>query len=338
MTQWTPLHVKLHRTLRQRGLLSPGDRILIAVSGGQDSLCLARLLLDLQPKWNWHLAIAHCDHQWRSDSTPNAQYVETLTNQWQLPFFLQTAGTEVPHTEAGAREWRYHALSAIAQAEGYPTLVTGHTQSDRAETLLFNLMRGTGADGLQALSWTRHLTPTLRLVRPLLEVSRQETGTFCQQREVKIWEDATNFDITYSRNRIRQELLPYLTKQFNPSVEQHLAQTAELLRADVEYLETQARELLEQSLSQGELFVKGELAGITQKINRRILGTAPLALQRRALRQLLQQQLPKAPNYEQVEKMTALIQAPNQTQTDPFPGGAIARVEGDWIILTPERR
>jgi tRNA(Ile)-lysidine synthase len=338
MTQWTALHVKLHRTLRQRGLLLPGDRILIAVSGGQDSLCLARLLLDLQPKWNWHLAIAHCDHQWRSDSTPNAQYVETLTNQWQLPFFLETAGTQVPHTEAGAREWRYHALSAIAQAEGYPILVTGHTQSDRAETLLFNLMRGTGADGLQALSWTRNLTHTLRLVRPLLEVSRQETGTFCQQREITVWEDATNFDITYSRNRIRQELLPYITKQFNPNVEQHLAQTAELLRADVEYLETQARELLEQALSQGELIVKGELAGITQKINRRILGTAPLALQRRALRQLLRQQLPKAPNYEQVEKMTALIQAPNQTQTDPFPGGAIARVEGDWIILTRERR
>lgn len=338
MTQWTALHVKLHRTLRQRGLLSPGDRILIAVSGGQDSLCLARLLLDLQPKWNWHLAIAHCDHQWRSDSTPNANYVETLTKQWNLPFFLKTAGGEIPHTEAGAREWRYHALSAIAESEGYPILVTGHTQSDRAETLLFNLIRGTGADGLQALSWDRHLTPSLRLVRPFLEVSRQETGTFCHQREITIWEDSTNMDVTYSRNRIRQELLPYLTEQFNPRVEQHLAQTAELLRADVEYLETQARELLEQSLSQGESFVKGEVAGMSLRINRRILGRAPLAIQRRALRQLLRQQLPKAPNYEQVEKMTALIQAPNQTQTDPFPGGAIARVEGDWIILTHPRK
>jgi tRNA(Ile)-lysidine synthase len=174
-------------------------------------------------------------------------------------------------------------------------------------------------------------------VRPLLEVSRQETGRFCHQREITIWEDATNFDITYSRNHIRQELLPYLTKQFNPNVEQHLAQTAELLRADVEYLEAQARELLEQALSQSDSLVNGELARMSQRINRRILGTAPLALQRRALRQLLRQRLPKAPNYEQVEKMTALIQAPNQTQTDPFPGGAIARVEGDWIILTHRR-
>ncbi|MGL5195554.1 MAG: TilS substrate-binding domain-containing protein, partial [Chroococcales cyanobacterium] len=121
-------------------------------------------------------------------------------------------------------------------------------------------------------------------------------------------------------------------------VEQHLAQTAELLRADVEYLETQARELLEQALSQSEPTVKGEFAGMTHKINRHIVGTAPLALQRRAMRQLLRQHLPKAPNYEQVEKMTDLIQAPNQTQTDPFPGGAIARVEGDWIILTPQIR
>ncbi len=338
MTQWTPLHVKLHRTLRQRRLLSPGDRILIAVSGGQDSLCLAQLLLDLQPKWNWHLAIAHCDHRWRADSIPNAEYVETLTKQWQLPFFLKTASGEIPHTEAGAREWRYHALSAIAQAEGYTTLVTGHTQSDRAETLLFNLMRGTGADGLQALSWDRPLTPTLRLVRPLLEVSRPETGRFCHHREITIWEDSTNLDITYSRNRIRQELLPYLTEHFNPTVERHLAQTAELLRADVEYLETQASELLEQAISQSEPNVKGKSELIILRINRRILGTAPQALQRRALRQLLHRQLPKAPNYEQVEKMTALIQAPNQTQTDPFPGGAIARVEEDWIILTTDGR
>jgi tRNA(Ile)-lysidine synthase len=88
---WTPLHAQLHRTLKVRQLLPSGQRLLVAVSGGQDSLCLIKLLLDLQPKWGWDLAIAHCDHGWRSDSADNAKYIKQLAQFWQVLFYGKTA-------------------------------------------------------------------------------------------------------------------------------------------------------------------------------------------------------------------------------------------------------
>ncbi|MCY7278062.1 MAG: tRNA lysidine(34) synthetase TilS [Phormidesmis sp. CAN_BIN44] len=318
---WTPLHDRLHRTLKERNLLEKGDRVLVAVSGGQDSLCLIKLLLDLQPKWNWQLAIVHCDHRWRSNSSQNADFVSALAQSWQVPFYVEIA-SQISASEADARQWRYECFTKIAQTDGFVTIVTGHTASDRAETLLYNLMRGSGADGLQALSWNRLLTLTLNLVRPLLDVTRVETAQFCQDSGLQIWEDTTNQDLTYARNRIRQELLPYLQTHFNPQVEQNLAQTAELLVAEVEYLEAIASELREKATSVDHL-----------ALNRSLLRSAPLALQRRVVRQFLKKALTFSPNFEQIEKMTALICAPNRSRTDPFPGGAIAEVQGDWIWL-----
>ncbi|MBD2516943.1 tRNA lysidine(34) synthetase TilS [Nostoc sp. FACHB-973] len=350
---WTPLHAKIHRTMRSRHLFERNQRLLVAVSGGQDSLCLIKLLLDLQSKWGWDLSIAHCDHRWRSDSQANAHHVENLAKTWGVSFYLETANEPI-NSEAAARDWRYQALSAIAQTNNYQYIVTGHTASDRAETLLYNLIRGTGADGLQALTWQRPLTTGIMLVRPLLEITRPQTQQFCQDFQLPIWEDSTNQDLKYARNRIRQELIPYLQENFNPQVESALAQTAELLQAEVEYLEKAAQQLREEALGMGEneklllyplLPAKSSPAlssspllptphsPLPLRLNRRVLQKAPLALQRRVMRQVLQQILTEAPGFEHIEKLTALITAPNRSQTDPFPGGAIAQVQGDWIYL-----
>ena len=325
---WTDLHAQLHQILRSRRLLPPKSSILIAVSGGQDSLCLTQLLLDLQPKWSWKLAVIHCDHRWRSDSQENALHVQKLAAQWNLPFHLRTA-TETLSSEAAARDWRYQMLVEVAEQAGYGLIVTGHTQSDRAETLLYNLLRGSGADGLQSLTWQRALTPQIQLIRPLLTVNRRQTEEFCQTFNLPIWEDSTNQDFKYARNRIRGELIPYLQTHFNPQVEAALAQTAELLRADVDYLETTAEQLLQQAWQPLE-------DTSHPRLSRGTLKTIPLALQRRVMRRFLTQVLPQSPSYEQVEKLVALIASPNRSQTDPFPGGAIAQVSGDWIIWHPQ--
>jgi tRNA(Ile)-lysidine synthase len=264
------------------------------------------------------LAIGHCDHRWRDDSAANAAFVQKLTHAWQIPYFQQTAITK-PANEAMARAWRYTALSNMAEVNGYSAVITGHTASDRAETLLYNLIRGSGADGLQALTWKRPLAPEVMLVRPLLDITRAETAEFCRQFRLPVWEDATNQDVNYARNRMRLEVFSYLRTHFNPQIDRTLAQTAELLHADVEYLEQAAAKLLLQA--------QGEETGL----NRKALQVAPLALQRRAMRQWLHTLLPVASSFDHVEKVVALIAAPNRSQTDPFPGGAIARVEGDWI-------
>ncbi|MGA9380794.1 MAG: tRNA lysidine(34) synthetase TilS [Phormidium sp.] len=319
---WTPLHAQIHRTLRQRQLLPKNENILIAVSGGQDSLCLAKLLLDLQTKWQWKLAICHCDHRWRKDSEANANHVEKLAQNWRLPFYLSVTNQELK-SEAAAREWRYQALIEVAQTNNYSYIVTGHTASDRAETLLYNLTRGSGADGLQSLTWRRYLTEKIQLIRPLLEINRLETAQFCSDFQLPIWSDSTNEELKYKRNRIRLELIPYLKQNFNPQVEKALAQTAELLQAEVEFLENTAEETLR----------KASLDSPIPQINRSILRSTSLAIQRRVMRQFLQQNLGFAPSFEQIEKLTALITAPNRSCTDPFPGGSIAQVENDWIYF-----
>lgn len=307
----------------------------MAVSGGQDSLCLAQMLIDLQPKWNWALAIAHCDHRWRDDSAANAEHVQKLAEQWQLPY-NQRVTRESLTSEAAARQWRYQMLHEMAAEFDAPIIVTGHTATDRAETLLYNLLRGSGMDGLSALTWTRSQnfadSPDSQrwLVRPLLKVTRQETHQFCCDRNLPIWQDSTNQDTRYARNRIRIELLPYLAQQFNPQVESTLAQTAELLRADVDYLEAQALDLWQQAQKPA---ICTSDPPAEQALYRPLLQDVPLALQRRVMRRLLQQAMATAPTFAHIEKAVALIDAPNRSCTDPFPGGAIATVQGNWIII-----
>ncbi len=317
---FTRLHASVHATLRQRNLLPRGRRILVAVSGGQDSLCLLKLLLDLQSKWDWQIAIAHCDHRWQTD-VGIAEHVQNLAKTWQIPFYLKVAPV-IEETEAAARTWRYQALVEIAQAEGLTEIVTGHTLSDRAETLLYNLLRGAGSDGLSALVWKRPLTPEIQLVRPLLKVSRRETLEFCQQFALPVWEDAANQKLYYARNRIRTQLLPYLQDHFNPQVEVTLAQTADILRAEGEYLESLARQVLEQAIAPNR-----------RQLNRVYLRDSPLAIQRRVMRRFLAEKIKKSANFEQIEALTSLINAPNRTCTASLPGKRVAEVQGEWIVI-----
>ena len=318
---WTTLHTKLHKTLLQKSLVPPRKTVLIALSGGQDSLCLGKLLLDLRHKWHWELAIAHCDHQWSTD-TGIAQRAAWVAENWQLPFYLKIA-KDLKETEAAARQWRYQALVEVAREQNFEYIVTGHTKSDRAETLLYNLIRGAGADGLTALTWQRSLTEDITLVRPILELYRRETLEFCQQFDLPIWFDVVNQNNKYARNRIRSELIPYLQENFNPQVENSLAQTAELLRSDIEYLEMTAQKLLQQAQS-----ATGKM------LHRSCLQEVPLAIQRRVIRQFLQAVMKRQPNFTQIETVVNLISAPNKSRTSTLPGGAIAEVDREWIIFS----
>ena len=318
MIYWTSLHSRLHQTLRKRSLLPPRSPVLIAVSGGQDSLCLGKLLLDLKSKWHWQIAIAHCDHQWESDRGI-AGRVSEVADFWQLPFYLKVA-SQLEETEAAARKWRYRALVEIARERNFKYIVTGHTKSDRAETFLYNLIRGAGADGLSALSWQRSLNEEISLIRPILNFYRRETLEFCQQFDLPIWYDAANENHKYARNRIRGSLIPYLQNNFNPQVENSLAQTAELLKEDVKYLEATALQLLA-TAREGD------------RLNRIFLRNAPLAIQRRAIRQFLPTVMSKQPNFEQIEAVVELIDAPNKSRTSTLSGGAIAQAEGEWIVF-----
>jgi tRNA(Ile)-lysidine synthase len=330
---WTSIHAQFQRTLRQRQLLPENRGILLGFSGGQDSMCLLTLLLDLQSQWGWQLGVAHCNHRWPPDSAVNAQYVANLVARSQLPFFGCTASS-ILKGEAEGREWRYQEMAKIAEEQGYHAVVTAHTASDRTETLLYNLVRGSGADGLQALTWQRPLSKEIRLVRPLLELTRAETGQFCQDLGLPVWHDTMNQDLHYRRNRIRQDILPYFQEHFNPKVDRAIAQTAELLHADVAYLEAAAQKLLiAATATELNLIERPDHQQVLAGLERSVLQKAPLALQRRAIRQFLQMHLGITSNFAQVEKVVALVAAPNRSRTDPLVGRVVAQVFAPWLCL-----
>ncbi|WP_225907603.1 tRNA lysidine(34) synthetase TilS [Leptolyngbya sp. BL0902] len=395
---WSDLHARLHRELRQRALLPQGAGVVVAVSGGQDSIALLRLLLDLQPKWQWRLWAMHGNHGWRPDAAENAAFVADLCQAWGVPCQVVQADPP-PTSEAEARAWRYNRLGAMAQSLGATHIATGHTATDRAETLLYNLLRGSGTDGLQALAWKRPLGDSpadakLTVVRPLLAFSRQTTGTFCRRRGLPLWVDSTNADLSYTRNRLRLEVFPYLKAHIHPRVEHTLAQTAEILTAEVALLDQMTDDLYravvkpwaaqpsdkpsldaqvpnpsntqpsdkllldaqlpnpsntqppldadsldltdpDPQLSALPLPLLGVVPPETYawRIQRSPLRDAPLALQRRVLRRALQHTLTAPITFDQVEKLVTLVTAPNRSQTDPFPGGWVARVEGDYIQI-----
>lgn len=318
----------MHRLLKVRPLLPSGTSLLVGVSGGQDSTALLKLLADLQPKWHWQLQAVHCDHRWREDSADNATFVQTLCLTWGIPCEIVTASTP-PVTEAEARQWRYQRFEQLAREKQCTRIATGHTATDRAETLLYNLVRGSGADGLQALGWERPLSetsPQIKVVRPLLDWTRQDTADFCHQFRLLIWEDSTNQDVNYARNRIRLEVMPQLKQHFNPGVEVTLAQTAELLTAEVALLDQLTQELYDAVVQPPSRFDPWQ-------IHRIPLRSAHLALQRRVMHRVLSRAIPAQVNFDAVEKLLALIHAPNRTRTDPFAGGLIGVVEKEWIVL-----
>lgn len=315
----TPLHIKVLQNIRQRKLLSKGSKILMAVSGGQDSLCLSKILLDLQKKWEWELAVAHCDHLWATDAG-TANHVKFLTDQWNLPFYLSIAPSSLPHTEDAARKWRYEVLAHTAQTEGFTHVVTGHTLSDRAETILYNLIRGSGVRGLSTLVWQRTLIDTILLTRPLLNISRPETLEFCQDLQIPIWFDQANENPKYTRNRIRHRLLPLLKNEFNPAIEKSLAQSAEILRAEEDYLTEITRKLLPFALQDNQL-------------NRVFLATLPLALQRRVIKDFLDKHINQTLGFEHIEEVVQLITAPNRSRTSSLPNGLYLQVQETYLIL-----
>jgi tRNA(Ile)-lysidine synthase len=328
---WTALHAKVHHTLRQRQLLKKGQSIVLGFSGGQDSMCLLQLLRDLQPKWGWRLAIAHCDHRWPPDSVDNADYVANLAQQWNLEFYRFTA-PEILKGEAEGRAWRYQVLTELAHQQGFSAVLTAHTASDRAETLLYNLVRGSGMDGLQALVWQRSLSEQVQLIRPLLETTRPQTETFCQQMQLPVWQDAMNEDLAYRRNQIRLTVLPLLRQHFNPQIDATLAKTAEILQAETAYLDHQAQDLLALALTL-EPTLETTSNSILTALNQQILQQSPVALQRRALRHWLANSLHIQPNFDQIEKTVALIHGSNGDRTDPFIAGVIAEVRRPLLCL-----
>jgi tRNA(Ile)-lysidine synthase len=233
-TAWSREHLRLHRSLLRRPELLPqGAALLLAVSGGQDSMALLGLLLGLQRLHGWRLVLWHGDHGWRPESAGQATELARWCEQRELMLVSDAGCQDLAAGEAQARAWRYQRLLLQAREQGCSHVVTGHTASDRAETLLLHLARGSHRRGLASLRAQRSLGDGVVLSRPLLLFSRSETARICRDLNLPIWLDASNSDRRFSRNRLRHEVLPVL-EQLHPGAARRLSGTAERLSREHE--------------------------------------------------------------------------------------------------------
>lgn len=236
---------------------------------------------------------------------------------------------EVCCNEDEGRRWRYGVLKEMALCGGYSDVVTGHTMSDRAETLLGNLMNGAGGGGLGAMGWIRELGEGVKLVRPMLEIGRWETGEFCRDMGLEVWEDLYNEKWEYRRNRIRKDVVPYLKRWFNPQVEEALAKTAEILKEEEVFMESKVDELWR------DCVVDDVTDDESLHIDRRLLCQAPIALQRRLLKRVVNRVggLGHTAMFKQVEALSTLIHAEEGASIPSLPLGQSAYVSGHLIKI-----
>ena len=193
-------------------------------------MALVALLRDLQRLHHWDLQLWHGDHQWRPESGQQASELEAWAQNQGLVLSIDRWATPI-HREAAARYWRYSCLIERARAFKASHVVTAHTASDRAETLLLHLARGSHRRGLASLRGQRELGEGLQVVRPLLIFSRQDTTQICQDLQLPIWLDPSNQDLQFSRNRVRAEVLPVL-EALHPGASRRINALAERLAAE----------------------------------------------------------------------------------------------------------
>ncbi len=219
---WTSWHHVLHKDiLSNKTLIPQGANLLIAVSGGQDSMALLNLVNDIKTQHNWFVNVWHGNHQWHDRSDIYAQELESYCNKKNIPFFFDRADKKDISSEEKARDWRYKKLSERAnqllitnQSEIDIYLLTGHTNSDNAETFLLNLARGSNYAGLSHIDKKRVIKNRIFLIRPLLIFSREDTKEFCDHSNIPIWEDPTNYDLKIKRNLIRKKVIPTLETMY----------------------------------------------------------------------------------------------------------------------------
>lgn len=277
---------KVTEFIKNEFLLKPSDRILIGVSGGADSLCL----MDCLHRLGYELLVAHFDHQIRATSQMDRDYVAKLARSYEITFvseaFQEAEKDEgAKYSEELLRKVRYEFLARVAGALSCGIIAVGHTCDDQIETVLMHFLRGAGPPGLRGMLPSVYLSEfmesenpsELRLVRPLLAVTRAEAREYCRQRGIEPIVDQSNQDMRYFRNRIRHQLLPSL-ETYNPQIRETILRSSDVFRADSEYLERSGDEAFKQVVDMGEGFAS---------INTFSFRQYPLAIQRRVVRRAI---------------------------------------------------
>jgi len=247
------LREKVFETILKYGLIKPGESVLVGVSGGPDSVCLLHVLNDLYRSGSLNIEkiyASHVNHMLRgTEADMDEAYVKELCSRLGIELFSisidvkkisRDRGLSI---EEGAREARYGWFKSLAEQIGNCKIAVAHNRNDQAETIIMNIIRGTGIDGLKGMDFKRG-----NIIRPLLNIGRDEIETYCRIYNLNPRIDSSNLESVYTRNKVRLELIPYILQNFNINVVESVNRMSELIRDDYSCLEGMADELYKECL------------------------------------------------------------------------------------------
>nr|YP_009774139.1 tRNA(Ile)-lysidine synthase [Caulacanthus okamurae]QIZ74756.1 tRNA(Ile)-lysidine synthase [Caulacanthus okamurae] len=240
----THVHRKFNRNINKFLTDNAVKSLLVAISGGQDSLCLIKLLEDFRRCYCGLLKITYIyiDHQWKKDSHKQIKHLINIIKNYKSAIIIYQL-KHIAKSELEARKSRYKIIIRHANLYNYSTIVTGHTKTDKIETFWQQIFKGTNLDGITSLNSLRKLSRNVYIYRPLLKFNRLEIHWICRKFHLPIWSDITNYEYGITRNRLRNELIPYISKYLTQNLENKLCKFIHVSHLDNEYIKQNAIKL-----------------------------------------------------------------------------------------------
>ncbi len=324
------LQEKAVNSIVRHNMLATGDHVVVAVSGGPDSVALLHVLEGLHDRLSFTLSVAHLNHKLRGEpSEKDADFVIEYAASLGLPCvvesedvgrFCEEQGISI---ETGAREMRYAFLERVASSDDAQKIATGHTADDQAETILMRLLRGSGAGGLAGIRPVRDGN----VIRPLLDASRQEVLAYLDDQGLAYCIDETNAETHHLRNHVRRSLLPVLQQDYNPEIVQVLCRIGEVLRTESIYMDHETERAFASCVIVADT---GQV-----KMDVRTGNSLPVALQRRLVRHMVHaaggqmQEL----TFDHIERFREFVAQEKSGRLLNLPGGLIVERRRDQIIV-----
>lgn len=227
---------KVLETIKKYNLISKNDKIVVAVSGGPDSMCLLHILLSLREEYNLELNVAHINHMIRENAIIDEEYVIAFCEENNVKLFVKKADVlsiskeNRIGTEEAGRKVRYEFFNEVKEMTSSNKIAIAHNKNDKVETVLLNLIRGTGTYGLIGIEPKNGI-----YIRPLLEIERKDIEEYCKINNINPRIDESNFQNIYNRNKIRNVVIPFIEKEFNPNIINTISRLSDIVKEEENY-------------------------------------------------------------------------------------------------------
>lgn len=234
---------KVLKTIIKNNLIEDGDKLILGVSGGPDSICMLNILNDIRNDKNLHMKfdiiVAHVNHLIREEAKDDEKFVEEFCKKINVPFYSKSidvqkiANNNKMGTEEAGRSVRYEFFDEVLKKTTANKIAIAHNKNDKVETIIMNILRGSGIAGLKGIEPIKNN----KYIRPLIECERAEIERYCLDNKIEARIDRTNFENIYTRNKIRNVVIPYIKEEFNPNIVQTIDRLSDLVKEEYEYLE-----------------------------------------------------------------------------------------------------